>query len=159
MADIKILFGKRVKKFRQRAKLSQEELAEKIGIAVTNMGKIERGESFVTANTLEKLAYVLDVEVKELFDFEAYKSIDDMRRELRLDMQNEANMRAAMPAYMAISNNASENRRNADQIEKEIQLVISIAAIHKALNGVSNHRRASLKDGDGRRNRLPICLK
>ncbi len=104
MADIKILFGKRVKKFRQRAKLSQEELAEKIGIAVTNMGKIERGESFVTANTLEKLACVLDVEVKELFDFEAYKSIDDMRRELRLDMQNEANIYLIYKLYKTFVN-------------------------------------------------------
>lgn len=104
MADIKILFGKRVKKFRQRAKLSQEELAEKIGIAVTNMGKIERGESFVTANTLEKLACVLGVEVKELFDFEAYKSIDDMRRELRLDMQNEANIYLIYKLYKTFVN-------------------------------------------------------
>ena len=32
--------------------MSQEELAEKIDIALNNIGKIECGESFVTANKL-----------------------------------------------------------------------------------------------------------
>ena len=45
----------------------KEELAEKVEIALTNMGKIERGESFVTASTLEKLAKSLDVKIHELF--------------------------------------------------------------------------------------------
>lgn len=104
MSDIKVLFGKRVKKFRQKNKLSQEELAEKIGIAVTNMGKIERGESFVTAATLEKLADVLGIEVKELFDFESYKSIEDMRNELNFDLQNESNVYLIYKLYKMFLN-------------------------------------------------------
>lgn len=39
----------------------------------------------------------------------------------RIRAQNEANMRAAMPAYMFMSNNATDNRRNADAIQKEIE--------------------------------------
>ena len=104
MADLKVLFGKRVKKFRQKAKFSQEELAEKIGIAVTNIGKIERGESFVTASTLEKLAEVLNVDVKDLFDFESYKSIDDMRNELNLDLQKESNVYLIYKLYKMFVN-------------------------------------------------------
>lgn len=104
MSDIKVLFGKRVKKFRQKNKLSQEELAEKIGIAVTNMGKIERGESFVTAATLEKLADILGIEVKELFDFESYKSIEDMRNELNFDLQNESNVYLIYKLYKMFLN-------------------------------------------------------
>lgn len=104
MADIKVLFGQRVKKFRLKHKFSQEELAEKIGIAVTNMGKIERGESFVTAVTLEKLADVLDIEVKELFDFESYKSIEDMRKELNFDLQNESNVYLIYKLYKMFVN-------------------------------------------------------
>lgn len=65
MDDLRTKFGKRVKAIRQKRKLSQEELAERVEIAVTNMGKIERGESFVTAVTLEKLANVLGVKVQD----------------------------------------------------------------------------------------------
>lgn len=37
--------------------------------------------------------------------------------------QNRANMMAAMPAYMSVTNSASGNRKNAAAIEKDIQLV------------------------------------
>lgn len=104
MSNLKVLFGKRVKKFRTKKKLSQEELAERIGIAVTNMGKIERGESFVTAPTLEKLADVLDIEVKYLFDFEDYKSIDDIKNELHIDLQNDASVHLLYRLYKMLIN-------------------------------------------------------
>ncbi|MBO8430209.1 helix-turn-helix transcriptional regulator [Spirochaetes bacterium] len=104
MSNLKVLFGKRVKKFRTKKKLSQEELAERIGIAVTNMGKIEHGESFVTAPTLEKLADVLDIEVKYLFDFEDYKSIDDIKNELHIDLQSDANVHLLYRLYKMLIN-------------------------------------------------------
>ena len=53
-----------------------------------------------------------------------------------------------------------------EQIEKEIkndegqvQLIVAVAAIHEAMERIANHRRASLRDGEGRRSRLPNCLK
>lgn len=82
MDDLKKKFGQRVRKIRQKQNLSQEELAEKIDIAVNNMGKIERGESFVTAMTLEKLASVLNVKVEDFFKFDSFVSIDEMKEEL-----------------------------------------------------------------------------
>lgn len=82
MDDLKKKFGQRVRKIRQKQNLSQEELAEKIDIAVNNMGKIERGESFVTAVTLEKLATVLNVKVEDFFKFDSFVSIDEMKEEL-----------------------------------------------------------------------------
>lgn len=82
MDDLKKMFGQRVRKIRQKQNLSQEELAEKIDIAVNNMGKIERGESFVTAVTLEKLASVLNVKVEDFFKFDSFVSIDEMKEEL-----------------------------------------------------------------------------
>lgn len=72
MDNLKKKFGQRVRKIRQKQNLSQEELAEKIDIAVNNMGKIERGESFVTAVTLEKLASVLNVKVEDFFKFDTH---------------------------------------------------------------------------------------
>ena len=89
MDNLKKKFGQRVRKIRQKQNLSQEELAEKIDIAVNNMGKIERGESFVTAVTLEKLASVLDVKVEDFFKFDSFVSIEEMKAELDFDKMSD----------------------------------------------------------------------
>lgn len=104
MADIKELFGKRIRKFRLKNKMSQEELAERVDIALNNIGKIERGESFVTAATLEKLAKVLGADIKEFFNFDEYKSVNDMKKELNLDMQEDENIKLIYKIYKMINN-------------------------------------------------------
>ena len=105
MDDLKAKFGKRVKLIRQKKKLSQEELAEKIDIAVTNMGKIVRGESFVTASTLEKLADVLEVKVQEFFRFEDFVSVDEMKKELNLDKMSDDEIKQLFRFYKLFINN------------------------------------------------------
>jgi transcriptional regulator with XRE-family HTH domain len=47
--------------------LSQEELAEKVGISPKHLSAIERGLTFVSADLLEKLSSVLQVPVSTLF--------------------------------------------------------------------------------------------
>lgn len=89
MDNLKKKFGQRVRKIRQKQNLSQEELAEKIDIAVNNMGKIERGESFVTAVTLEKLASVLNVKVEDFFKFDNFVSIEEMKSELDFEKMSD----------------------------------------------------------------------
>ncbi len=44
---------------RQRAGLSQEELAERCGIHRTYIGSVERGERNITLDTLQKIAAAL----------------------------------------------------------------------------------------------------
>jgi len=97
--DLKHKFGKQVKKFRLLQKMSQEELAEKIDIAVNNLGEIERGESFVTAATLEKIADVLKVKVQELFQFDSYVLLEEMKRELSPDILNESEIKQLYKFY------------------------------------------------------------
>ena len=104
MSDLKILFGKRVKKFRLKNMMSQEELAEKIDIALNNLGKIERGESFVTAQTLDKISNVLGVEVKELFNFDDFKSPNQMRKELKLGSLSDETVNLIYKIYNMVLN-------------------------------------------------------
>lgn len=99
MDDLKKMFGQRVRKIRQKQNLSQEELAEKIDIAVNNMGKIERGESFVTAVTLEKLASVLNVKVEDFFKFDSFVSIDEMKKELDFNKLSDDEIRQLYRFY------------------------------------------------------------
>lgn len=104
MDDLKIRFGERVKAIRKKKNLSQEQLAEKIDIAVTNMGKIEHGESFVTSSTLQKLADVLGVKVQDFFVFDTFVSVDEMKDELNFENMTDEEIRKLYKFYKVFIN-------------------------------------------------------
>lgn len=64
---LKELIGIRIKRLRQEKKLSQEALAEKVGISPKYISSIERGKENPTLDILIKLAGALRVEVEEVF--------------------------------------------------------------------------------------------
>lgn len=72
--NTKELLGLRVKEFRKQKKLTQEKLAEIIGVDNGYISKLEVGQNFPSITTLEKIADVLDVELYELFRYTNYKS-------------------------------------------------------------------------------------
>ena len=80
--DIKKLLGKRIKELREHKNLTQEKLAEKIGIGQRNLSKIECGNNFVTSETLSKIISALQVEAKDLFDFNHKNDKEILKREL-----------------------------------------------------------------------------
>ena len=103
MSDIKKLFGKKIKELRVKKHLSQEELAERIGIAERNLSKIECGNCFIRAEKIDKLAIALDVTPKELFDFEYQKPLEDIRKELIHYINNDStNLRMLYKLYQAL---------------------------------------------------------
>ena len=70
MTNIKKLLGKKIKFYREKADLTQEQLAEKISINSRSLSLIERGNNFITAETLSSIAEALNVTPKKLFDFD-----------------------------------------------------------------------------------------
>ena len=60
--------GERIRKYRQLANLSQEIVAEEIGMSGGNFGKIERGEIDVNTEYLEKLAKLFKIPTSYFFD-------------------------------------------------------------------------------------------
>ena len=72
--NTKELLGLRVKEFIKQKKLTQEKLAEIIGVDNGYISKLEVGQNFPSITTLEKIADVLDVELYELFRYTNYKS-------------------------------------------------------------------------------------
>jgi len=70
MAEIKQKFGKRLRYLRRQKDLTQEQLAEKVGISVEFLSNLERGINGPSFETLEKLSVTLEVELKNLFDFD-----------------------------------------------------------------------------------------
>lgn len=61
--------GVSIQRLRKARGISQEELADKIGISRTHMGHIEQGRRKPSLAILEKIAYVLHVRVKDLIPF------------------------------------------------------------------------------------------
>ncbi len=58
--------GQRIRKFRKACGLSQEELAEKIGISATHMSHIETGNTKLSLQVLVSLAECLEVRTDDL---------------------------------------------------------------------------------------------
>ncbi len=69
MKDVKRLFGMRMKELRKNRRLSQEELAEKADISSKYLSRVEMGQHFPSLDVLIKLANVLNVELKDFFEF------------------------------------------------------------------------------------------
>jgi len=69
MKTTKQLLGSRIKELRRARGLSQEELAELIGIEPQHMSRIETGGSAPTVERMEKLCAVFGIELRVLFDF------------------------------------------------------------------------------------------
>lgn len=62
--------GIRIKYLREKANLTQEQLAEKANISLDFMGKIEVCINKPGLRSLIKLADALNIKVKDLFDFD-----------------------------------------------------------------------------------------
>lgn len=69
MADIKVEFGKRLRKLREERELTQEELADRAGMHFTYIGQIERGVRNPSLINLQRLAKALKVDAGKLFPF------------------------------------------------------------------------------------------
>ena len=77
MKTTKELLGARIKELRKSRGLSQEELAEKIGVEPQHMSRLEIGKSYPSLDRLEKIAIALDVPLKDFFEFMHLEDADD----------------------------------------------------------------------------------
>ena len=88
MLNIKKMLGKRIKYIRKQRGLTQEQLAEKVGIGTPNISYIECGKFAPAIDTLEKIAKILNVEPYELYKFEI-KDAKEMKQELFCALEND----------------------------------------------------------------------
>ena len=67
MEDVRVRFGKALRRRREKLGVSQEEFADVCGLDRTYIGGIERGERNVALQNIEKIAKALRVTLSELF--------------------------------------------------------------------------------------------
>lgn len=91
--DIRKIFGKNVKKYRQKKGYTQEQLAELVDIGDKSVSQIETGRSFIKLDDMPKLCEVLEVEPFQLFltNEMPTNSTDNLRRERVLARLNTCN--------------------------------------------------------------------
>lgn len=68
MENITKILGDRIRGFRRLKRLSQEQLAEKSSLHPTYIGQLERGEKNATVESIQKIAYGLEVPLEQLFE-------------------------------------------------------------------------------------------
>ena len=60
----------KIKEARKAAGMKQRELAKALGVSVAYISKIERGETPVNLQNLEKISEALEVPIQELVQFD-----------------------------------------------------------------------------------------
>ena len=70
----RMLLGMRIKEIRKAKQLSQEQLSDKVGISPKYLSRIEMGKGNPSLDMLERMSVILDVQLKDFFDFDAYRT-------------------------------------------------------------------------------------
>ena len=68
MSELSVRFGRKVKELRKSINISQNELAERVGVSKDYIGLIERGLRSPSLQVIERIANSLGVAIKSLFD-------------------------------------------------------------------------------------------
>ena len=116
--DTKTRFGLRLKAIRREKKLTQEELATRIGRSVDALSNIERGKSLPNFVTVEQLSQALSVPLKTLFDFDE-APISRRRAQLIEELQSVIRKRAFAFASTRIGVRVPTARRLALRLRTE----------------------------------------
>src|SRR2546428_13629089 len=80
------LVGRKIRQLRRQRKLTQVELAERIGIAQSDLSRMEQGEYKVGLDTLFKILQVFDLKMGEFFG-ETESPAEKEARDLVSDFQ------------------------------------------------------------------------
>ena len=65
--ELRAILSANLKRYRSYRKLTQEELAEKLGISIPFLSDVENGRKWISPATLVKFADALGIEPHELF--------------------------------------------------------------------------------------------
>ncbi len=120
------LVGSRIRELRKGRHLTQTELSEKIGVAQSDLSRMEQGEYKVGLDTLFKILQVFDLKMGEFFgetetpaEKEARELVgeirdlsDEARQELRdfVRFKKQQEAAPAPPADVAADTDEEENR-------------------------------------------------
>ena len=80
--NVKILFGKRIKQYRNKMNITQFTLGEMADINQRQVALIESGKSFPSLKTLAKFTEIFNCSLQDLFTFDNLQDRDVLQNEL-----------------------------------------------------------------------------
>ena len=89
--ELKKDLGRKIQTLRKERKMTQERLAELVGIDPKNISRIENGNNYPTPENLSAIAQALNVEIYELFVFNEI-SYSKMKQEIITALENPKNV-------------------------------------------------------------------
>ena len=101
--SIKKTLGLKIKELRKKAKFSQEKFSEMVDMNPRQIVRIENGESFPTAENLERIALALRITPQELFYNEAFIPDETLKQEITKSL-NTLNNKELRMIYTLIKN-------------------------------------------------------
>ena len=97
--SISQLFGRNVKKYRKQARLTQEQLSERLGVSQKHLSIIETGTQFASASLIGRISEELNVSPADLFggsSDEVLEEIKKTRNMIMTMMMNELNRNSTL---------------------------------------------------------------
>ena len=82
------LFAARVAFLREKRGLTQEKLAEMVNRSTNHISKIETAGANPSFDLIVHLSHALNVELKELFNFDSLENIDIIKSEFKKYIEN-----------------------------------------------------------------------
>ncbi len=76
------LIGKRIAELRNKRGLTQEKLAEMVNYSANHIAKLESARTNPSFDLLVNISKALDIEVKDLFNFDTISTIEYMKKDL-----------------------------------------------------------------------------
>ena len=81
MNDTLVLLGKQIANLRSKKGLTQEKLAELVNYSPNHISKLESARTNPSFELLVNIAKALDIELKELFNFDKFENINYIKQE------------------------------------------------------------------------------
>lgn len=114
------LVGPRIRKLRKERKLTQTELASRIGIQQSDLSRMEKGEYRVSLDTLFRILAEFNVGIGEFFDDVARETLTPRDVQLVRDLKrlpDEA--RREIEAFVAFKRSQEQHGRDESEDEDE----------------------------------------
>ncbi len=106
MNDTLILLGKRIAYLRNKRGFTQEKLAEMVDYSTNHISKLELARTNPSFDLLVNIANALNIELKELFNFDKYQSTKYIKKEFEklLHSSEEKKLKLLYKIYQSIDN-------------------------------------------------------
>ncbi len=100
--NLKVSLGQKIKFFRKKRALSQEQLAEMVNMETKSLSRIESGHNYPMYENLVSIALALGVEPWQLYFSGGTKDVETMREEIFSVLSEDEGKIPAVYQYLAM---------------------------------------------------------